>query len=247
VDHPQKHIHPPEHGEMAKTRTAPDPRIAYNLRKMMEAHKMKQLALSERSGVGQSTISRILNGEDSPAARTLTKLAAVFSAQLDDFFREEGHDPGLTRKHPLPDTAAPEPAIKMPAFRNVPVVGAAKLDSNGYFEQLAGDSAGGHVTVSGAAPSAYALRVRGDALHPVIRDGWVIVAEPDQPLTPGEFVVVGLQDGRRMVRELLFERPDSLAFSDVASASRTTFRRSELAFVHAVGPVFPPSRWQQAV
>lgn len=247
MNNPQKHMHPPEHGEMAKTRTAPDPRIAANLRALMAAHSVSQLALSERTGVGQSTISRVLNGDDSPTTRTLAKLAAAFNVSLDAFFRHEEQQTAGLPIYPIADNAKFNPVDKTPGFRNVPVVGVARLTTGGFFEPVGQALPEGHVQVSGAAPSAYALRARGDALHPVIRDGWIVVVEPDQALTPGEFVIVGLTDGRRMIGELLFERPDSLAVAEVNGGSRSTHQRAELAYVHAVGPIFPPSRLHPSV
>src|SRR5690606_15695783 len=50
---------------------------------------------------------------------------------------------------------------------------------------------------------AYALRVRGDSMHPAIRNGSFVVAEPGRACVPGEYVVLVLTTGQKMVKELV--------------------------------------------
>jgi phage repressor protein C with HTH and peptisase S24 domain len=248
--HPQKHIHAPDSGDMAKQRTAPDPRIAMNLERLMGKAELSQSRLAVESKVGQSTISRILGGEDSPTTRTLSKLAKALGVTVNDFFRDREKVPAAKApapRYPLKDDPQPEYAGPVPPTRQVPVVGTAKLGENGWYDELStvvgeGD---GYVEVSTQDQNAYALTVRGDSMHPAIRDGWVVVVEPNNSVAAGEYVVIGLTDGRKMVKELLYERRDSVAVISVNGGERLTLDRGDIAFLHPVAAVFPPSRWKR--
>lgn len=241
---PLKHIHPSNSDEMAKQRTAPDPNIALNLSRLMELVGLKQSALAAKSGVGQSTISRILNGDDSPTSRTLSKLAGALGVSVNTFFDPPTSASPPFHGHPKSDSLVREPAVKMPGLRNVPVVGVAKLINNSSFELARGDvnTSQGHVPVSTDDQTAYAVRVRGDALHPAVRDGWLIVAEPAKALTAGEFVIVGMKDGSTQIHELLYERADSVAVISIDGQVRLSLQRADIEYIHAVGAIYPPSR-----
>lgn len=249
---PQKHSHPSDSAEVAKQRTAPDPRIAANLARLMNLHELSQPMLVARTKakgnkVGQSTISRILNGEAAPTATTLAALGDALGVGVDEFFRGELTDSGTLSIHDDAHNGHFELAGGLPAARKVPVVGTAKLGDNGFYEEgptIAGEPKE-HVEVSSADKKAYALRVRGDAMHPAIRDGWVIVAEPGAPLSAGEYVLIALRDGRRLLQELLYERRDSLAVVSLRGDVRVTIPREDVQAAHAVTAVLPPSRLRQ--
>lgn len=243
VSNPLKHTHPPDIGEVAKQRQAPNPRIAANVARLMEQQKLSQSALAERSSVGQSTISRLLMGDDSPTSRTLEKLASAFGVAVEEFFRVISVNPDI---HPDTHNVRFESAGVIPAALRVSVAGTAKLGENGHYEVVTpmGGGVGGHVEVSTTDRSAYALRVRGDALHPAIRDGWIIVAEPQARLSAGEYVLVAMRDGRRLLKELLYERKDSIAVVSVSGDVRLTIPREDIESAHAVTAVLPPSKLQ---
>lgn len=243
--HPPKHIHPPDSGAMVKQRTAPDPRIATNLSRLMKAGELSQAGLAAASGVGQSTISRILHGDDSPTSRTLAKLANALNVTVDEFFRSEVTADGDKGPYAAADNPRFESAGPIRRIRQVPVVGTVKVGDEGYFEEVSQEPAGaGHVEASTTDTGAYALRVRGDSLHPAIRDGWIIVIEPQGQVTAGEYVLVGLKSGRKMIKELLYQRRDSVAVMSVNSDTRLSVPTDELEFVHSIGAVFPPSKWK---
>jgi phage repressor protein C with HTH and peptisase S24 domain len=149
-------------------------------------------------------------------------------------------------KEGMPTDPEPEYAGPLPFVRRVPVVGAAKLGENGWYEEVssipgAGD---GHVEVFTKDPNAYALVVRGDSMHPAIRDGWLVVVEPNGAPAAGEYVLVKLRDGRSMVKELLYQRRDSIAVISVNGNQRITLAADEVESLQAVGPIVPPSKWR---
>lgn len=138
---------------------------------------------------------------------------------------------------------------RMPATAYfVPVVGMAKMGDNGFFEEIstvpgAGD---GFIATYSQDESAYALKVRGDSMSPAIRDGWFVVVEPKSSPTVGEYVLVKLKDGQRMVKELLYQRSDSIAVMSINGEKRHTIGLDELddhRGLQAIVSILPPSKW----
>lgn len=131
-------------------------------------------------------------------------------------------------------------------MRRVPVVGTARLGENGYYEELQHPPGFGDGWVDGysADPNAYALRVKGDSMHPAIRHGSFVVVEPNGACVPGEYVVILMRDGRKMVKELVIERPGEIVVESVNGNRRLTFEKVEIDRMHAVAAVVAPSKWR---
>lgn len=130
--------------------------------------------------------------------------------------------------------------------RTAPVVGTAKMGQDGYYEELAypvghGD---GRVPTISRDPHAYAIRVKGESMHPSIKHGWFVVACPSEQPCPSEYVVLGLASGRKMVKELVYLRSDSITVESTNGGGREIFDLEEVAFVHPVSDIVPPSRWR---
>lgn len=245
--HPLKHIEAPDDGGMAKTRTAPDPRLAANLLRLMKQREYSQSKLSEVSKVGQSTISRILAGEDSPTARTLAKLATALGVGVEEFYREQTTDTPNSGVSAVNKVTSPKPSIQyagpLPKVNRVPILGIARMTEEGVFTDTI-DAGGLHVDSTSADPDAYAIIMRGDAMYPAIRDGWVLVVEPNRRPVAGEYVLITLTDGRRMVKELMYQRGDQVAALRVNNAELVSLRANEVASVHPIGAMIPPSCWR---
>lgn len=240
---PQKHSVAGDDSPMPKTKTAPDPRVAENLRRLMRQKEYSQLKLQQISKVGQSTISRLLAGEDSPTTRTLAKLAGAFGVSVDEFFRSSADDPRKDAAFDVTNTEGHVYAGALPTTKEVPVIGIAKMSEDGVYTDLAATS-GLKVECSTRDKKAYGIIMRGDALYPAIRDGWVLVVEPSSELAAGEYVLACLKDGRKMVRELMYSRRDSVALLQPNSGQVLTVPRDEIDSLHAIGPMIPPSRWR---
>ncbi len=106
----------------------------------------------------------------------------------------------------------------VPKFsRGVPVVGTARMGEHGYYEELAYATGHGDGSVEGYSsdPNAYALKVRGDSMYPAIRDGTFVVIEPNGRCVVGEYVSVVMRDGRKMVKELVYDKADSVTLMSV--------------------------------
>lgn len=124
----------------------------------------------------------------------------------------------------------------------IAVAGQARLGENGWYEEIQTLGADGFVEAHSSDREAYALRVKGDSMFPAIRDGWYVVVEPNSPAKAGEYVAIALADGRKMVKEFLFAKPDGVAVQSVNGGGRLTLSNEEILTVHAVSSVLMPSK-----
>jgi phage repressor protein C with HTH and peptisase S24 domain len=130
--------------------------------------------------------------------------------------------------------------------RAIPIVGTARLGERGFYEEIssipgAGD---GHIDIATTDPNAYGLRVRGSSMAPAIRDGWYVLVEPNSAPAVGEYVLVKLKDGQRMVKELLYRRPGIVEVLSVNGGERLTIYDEDLEALQAIAAVVAPSKWK---
>jgi phage repressor protein C with HTH and peptisase S24 domain len=149
-----------------------------------------------------------------------------------------------------PDALATEPqpeyAGKAAQARRVAIVGTAKMGDNGFYEEIssipgAGD---GYIEAASSDPAAYGLRVRGNSMAPAIRDGWYVLVEPHASLAEGEYVLVKLHGGQKMVKEFLYRREKSVELLSVNGQQRLTIYNEEIESIQAVAAIVPPSKWK---
>lgn len=134
-----------------------------------------------------------------------------------------------------------EPAGRPRTVRPVKIRGFAKMGEGGYYEEIDCD---GWVESYSPDPDAYGLRVKGDSMHPAIRNGSVVVIEPRGQLVPGEYVAIALTDGRKMVKELVYDRADEIVVESVNGNHRQTIERRDIQTIHPVVAVVSPSKWR---
>jgi phage repressor protein C with HTH and peptisase S24 domain len=148
-----------------------------------------------------------------------------------------------------PDEPTPEYAgARTLNVRKVVVVGTARLSEGeeGFYDEIsstpgAGD---GHMEIATGDPNAYGLRVRGNSMAPAIRDGWYVLVEPNSAPAVGEYVLVKLRNGQKMVKELLYRRAESIEVLSVNNGMRRTIYTEEIESLQAVAAVVPPSKWK---
>ncbi|MBV5295499.1 MULTISPECIES: LexA family transcriptional regulator [Curvibacter] len=139
-----------------------------------------------------------------------------------------------------------EPAGTPKTTRRTPVVGTAKMGSDGYYEELQypGGHGDGYVDGYSSDPKAYALRVKGDSMHPAIRHGSFVIVEPNGRPVPGEYVAIALKDGSKMVKELIIDRLHEVVIESVNGNHRKTLERDEIEWIYPVAAVVAASKWQ---
>ncbi|MCB1502733.1 MAG: helix-turn-helix transcriptional regulator [Bauldia sp.] len=104
----------------------------------------------------------------------------------------------------LGDGERPAPRSE-PRFRQVPLLGLAQAGAGGFFDD--GGFPAGHgwdqVDVPVARKDgAYALKVTGDSMLPLYRDGDTIIVSPAEPCRRGDRVVVKTREGEVMAKVL---------------------------------------------
>ena len=193
--------------------------------------ELTQAQLGEMLGVTKANVSGWENARHEPSYTQLRRISAITKTPL----------PHYDAREPEPEFVGhPHPA------RRVPVAGTAKMGNDGYFEDFsempgAGD---GHIEIATEDPNAYCLRVRGQSMFPAIRDGWYVLIEPNGTAREGEYVLLKLADGRKMVKEFLFRRGTTVEVMSVNGGERLSFEMSGLDGMQPVGAVVSPSKWR---
>lgn len=194
--------------------------------------ELTQAQLGEYLGVSKANVSGWENGRHTPSYSQLLNISTVTGAKL----------PHIVE--PTEPQAAH--AGTMLKLRRVPVVGTAKMGDEGYYEEIgsivgAGD---GHIEIAVDDPNAYGIRIKGQSMFPAIRDGWYVLVEPNGTAREGEYVLLKLADGRRMVKEFLFRRGTTVEVMSVNGGERLSFDIEGLDGMQPVGAVVSPSKWR---
>jgi phage repressor protein C with HTH and peptisase S24 domain len=214
------------------------------LKRLRTAAGKSRLELAEYVGITRTSITLLENGQSgSMKGKNLLRAAEFLDVTPEALEFGEGGDrvgetPGTYK------TTARRALRKPAAVRNVPVIGfaIATPDQDGYFDD-AGYPPGageGYVPWPTRDANAYALRVRGDSMQPRIRPGEVILVEPGTNISPGSDVVVRCKDGRKMVKQLLFQRGQEVTLGSINIAHRqVTLDVSEIESMHYVSAIVP--------
>jgi phage repressor protein C with HTH and peptisase S24 domain len=121
--------------------------------------------------------------------------------------------------------------------RLVPVVGEVKGGDDGFLEELQYPVGHGEGSVDYPTSDslAYALRVRGDSMHPRYRAGEFIVVTPSIVAQPSDDVVVALKDGRKLLKVLNWIQDGEIQLLSVNNHfGPLTLQLAEVEFVHLV-------------
>jgi phage repressor protein C with HTH and peptisase S24 domain len=109
-------------------------------------------------------------------------------------------------------------------MRRIPMLGYAQAGGNGHFDEAGSPSGSGWGEIEFPAladPKVYALRISGDSMAPLYRDGDLIIVSPGAPIRIGDRVVARLATGEVMAKSL----------------QHRNARRIDLA---SFNPAFPP-------
>lgn len=246
------------------------------LRAARKHAKLTQQALSEATGIPQSTISTAERlGHGSADTPVYAKECGVDAHWL---ATGEGEmipsittarvkiSAGSGQAYPLGPLSSPTPETlgndkfekngdklisvgPVTRGRRVPVVGMARLGDNGFYEEVSSVTGAGDGMVEAYSddPDAYALRARGDSMFPAIRDGWFVVVEPGSQPAPGDYVLIKLKTGQKMIKELIMQRPDGITVVSVNGDLRRTIEVEEIDphfGIQSVAAIVSPKKWR---
>ena len=125
----------------------------------------------------------------------------------------------------------------------LPIVGRVGASTDGSISQETNDGPFGHIEAPmGASGSENAVEVSGHSMGMYAPDGSLILYHPNDTYPPevlfGEICIIGLQDGRRLVKRLL--RGSKRNHFDLESASGDIMRDEAVSWATPVAMVIQP-------
>ncbi len=194
-------------------------------------HGMSPSGLARRAGLDATTFNpskrRMPDGRARwPSTESLAKVLDATGASLEAFTalatgaRAIGSPPGRM------------------AARRIPLIGLAQAGSEGFFDDGGYPVGGGwdEVTMPDVSDAnAYALEIAGDSMHPVFRDGDLVVVSPAAPIRRGDRVVVRTADGEVMAKELARRSARRVELKSLNPAHPDrSFDLAEVAWLHRI-------------
>jgi hypothetical protein len=228
------------------------------LKRLWDAYKKRnpevtQKQLGQRYGIGtQGMVSQYLLGRARLDLEAALKFAAAFGCNVGDFSprlatvaakavqKDSNLSIGSINRGGITLAGSPDEPVPLHPVRKLQVVATGKMLSDEQVELLEGP--GGYVLAPTGDGDAYAIVMKGDYMHPAIRNGQVLVLEPSVTPSPGEFVLLLLKDGRHLVAELFMQGEETVTVMTVSGAKRSTFDRSAISQLIAIGAQLPASR-----
>ena len=172
---------------------------------LAERNDLSPSGLAKRAGLDSTTFNKSKRfGTDGrprwPSTESLAKIMEATGWSLDAFMALVRSDAAATR--PGTPVLTPMPAI---ALRDVPIIGMAQAGAGGYFDDAGFPVGHGWDLVefpAGVADGSYALKVQGDSMLPLYRDGDVLIVHPGATVRRGDRVVVKTAGGEVMAKIL---------------------------------------------
>jgi SOS-response transcriptional repressor LexA len=175
-------------------------RLARNLDELMKSRPdlSSQVKLASKTGIGQSTISRIRRGEVNATADNVARIAAAFGVTVGELYGEE--------RGPQKIDHNVEPAIDLPKV--IPLI--SWVQAGTFAEAIdmfaPGDAEDWLPAPRKCGPRSFALRVRGISMAPRYNDGDIIYVDPDVAADHGRRVIVRLDHEAEVTfKELVIE------------------------------------------
>ena len=210
----------------------------------MQAAGVSRQELADHLKVSYQAIRKAAEGESkSMSAANNARAAAFLKVSPDWLATGKGEKSPAGQVQPTNVSAAP--SLGLSSY--IPVVGHVKAGPDGFLEEM-GYPVGhgeGFVEYWARDPSAYALRVKGDSMHPRYRAGEFIVVTPGIEAQPGRDVVVKLKDGRKLLKQLNWIRDGELQLLSINDGyGPNTISLEEVDSIHRVAGSVPPDAFK---
>lgn len=185
-------------------------------------HNMSASGLARKSGLDPTTFNpskrfTAAGRERWPSTESIAKILKCTNTNVDDFM-------SLLVDQPVTVNIDDVNYRDIISQKGIPLIGSAQAGEGGFFDDSGFPVGHGWETINFSIPendTAYALRVSGDSMLPLYRDGDVLVVDPTTSIHKGDRVVAKTRDGeifakilaKRSSRELEFksanpEHPD---------------------------------------
>lgn len=159
-------------------------------------YSMSPSGLAKRAGLDSTAFNKSKRASADgrprwPSTESLAKIIEATGSTLDEFLR-------LVEQRPVQRPRRRTAAV-------VPLLGFAQAGAGGYFDDAGFPVGQGFEMVEvpdGQAEGSYALKVQGDSMLPLYRDGDVLVVRPEATLRKGDRVVVKTNSGEVMAKVL---------------------------------------------
>lgn len=163
--------------------------------RLAERNSLSASGLAKRAGLDSTAFNKSKRRSSDgrprwPSTESLAKIMHATGASLDDFMALLG---GTARRGGVP--GAPDTGI--------PLLGFAQAGAGGYFDDAGFPAGHGWDMVefpAGVADGSYALKVQGDSMLPLYRDGDVLIVHPGATVRRGDRVVVKTSGGEVMAK-----------------------------------------------
>lgn len=196
-------------------------------------------AIAKECEVSRPTVSAWFNNAEKVATISRTnaeKICAKFGLTVSPAWLAEGILPKELSKdtaHVVVEHSNVETAPELKKARRIPVTGSVRGGDDGYLVQ--DNTPDGWVEYWTGDPHAYALRVRGDSMHPRYRAGEFVVITPSIEAQPGRDVVVKLTCGKCLLKQLNWTRGDEVQLLSINNGyAPMTIMREEVECIDRV-------------
>jgi phage repressor protein C with HTH and peptisase S24 domain len=172
-------------------------------------YSLSASGLAKRAGLDSTAFnkSKRLSADGRPrwpSTESLAKIIEATNSSLDEFMALIEGKPGVRDK---PAQAS-----------SVPLLGFAQAGAGGFFDDAGFPVGQGFDLIelpSRAGDNSYALKVQGDSMLPLYRDGDVLIVEPGARVGKGDRVVVKTDSGEVMAKVLARQSPKEIELQSI--------------------------------
>lgn len=196
-------------------------------------------AIAKECEVSRPTVSAWFNNAEKVATISRTnaeKICAKFGLTVSPAWLAEGIGPKELPKdasHVVVEHSNVDAAPELKKSRRIPITGSVRGGDDGYLVQ--DNTPDGWVEYWTGDPHAYALRIRGDSMHPRYRAGEFVVITPSIEAQPGRDVVVKLVCGKCLLKQLNWTRGDEVQLLSINNGyAPMTIPREEIECIDRV-------------
>lgn len=156
----------------------PEHAIGPRIRQIRKSLKMTQKVFAESLGIVQGFLSAIEKGKKTPSDTLLIALQHLYKVSPEWIYSGKGNimTSGVLRAFNQSEDFATIPLLtELPITIN-------DFRATTHFER--------YISLPGAPKNCFAFEYTGDYMQPTIRDGDIIIVNPDKPLTSGNIALI---------------------------------------------------------